>query len=64
METLLSCPWCGKTPHIIQTKCMTNGITLYHIYHNEIGCPLDSIRTKNCDTVDEAINMWNTRYKE
>ena len=62
--TLKPCPFCGGEAEIIQTHCLTNGCVLYHVYHYALGCPVDSIRTENRETPEEATAAWNRRVND
>ena len=64
MAELKPCPFCGGKAEVIQTKCLTNDCTLYHVFHYELRCPIDGIRTENCRSAEEAIEAWNRRTED
>lgn len=63
MPELKPCPFCGGKAELIQTKCLTNGCVLYHVFHYDIKCSAGGIRTENSLTPEEATEAWNRRYE-
>ena len=61
MDELKPCPFCGRKAQLIQTKCLQNGCVLYHVFHYDLQCPVNGIRTENRTTQEEAIEAWNWR---
>lgn len=61
MTELKPCPFCGGTAELIQTKCLTNGCVLYHVFHYDLKCHTNGIRTENMATQEGAIEAWNRR---
>ena len=64
MAELKPCPFCGGKADVIQTKCLTNGCVLYHVYHSALKCPIYEIQTENMPTEEEAIEAWNRRVND
>ena len=62
MYELKPCPFCGGKAELIQTKCLSNGRVLYHVFHYELKCRTNGIQTKNMETQEEAIEAWNRRH--
>ena len=64
MNELKPCPFCGGRAELIQTKCLSNGCVLYHVFHYDLKCHINCIRTENMATPEEAIEAWNMRVED
>ncbi len=61
MYYLKPCPFCGGEAELMQTKCLSNGCVLYYVFHYDLKCRTNGIRTENMATQEEAIEAWNRR---
>lgn len=50
MYYLKPCPFCGGEAELVQTKCLSNGCVLYHVFHYDLKCRTNGIRTENMAT--------------
>lgn len=60
MSELKPCPFCGETPVIIKTTCLSNGVELYHAFHNCFAIN-EYINSGNFETEKKAVKVWNAR---
>jgi len=57
MKELKNCPFCGKNPELNRIKVVSE-------WMYEVRCPWCGCGTDACTTKEEAMGLWNKRFKD